>query len=164
MTRIVVLADTHMNNLAGLPPPMAREVSDADLVVHCGDFTGRTFLDELQQHARSLAAVYGNTDGTAIRQRLPDKLVIDVAAHRIALIHPAWGGPPWQMDKEIAQVFPEADIILFGHTHEPEKKWRKGTLWLNPGQGYSTVGYPATYAILHIEDGRVDAEIMEVGK
>ena len=162
MTRILVLADTHLNHWAGLSPAVVREVAEADWVVHCGDFTGPDLLEELERRSRKLAAVYGNTDGTAIRHRLPDKLVLDIAGLKIAVIHPSWGGPPWGLEKEIAGVFPQADIILYGHTHEPEKLWRNHTLLLNPGQGYATVGYPATYGLLNIADGAIEAKILEV--
>lgn len=161
MTRILVVADTHLNHWAGLSPAVAREVAEADWVVHCGDFTGPDLLDEFERRSRNLAAVYGNTDGAAIRHRLPDKLLLDIAGLRIAVIHPPWGGPPWGLEKEIVRVFPQADIILYGHTHEPEKLWRNHTLLLNPGQGYATVGYPATYALLNIDDGGVEATILE---
>jgi hypothetical protein len=161
MARILVLADTHMKDWSGLPPAVAQAVAEADWVVHCGDFTGPALLDELEHRSRNLAAVYGNTDGAAIRSRLPDKLLLDIAGRNIAVIHPPWGGPPWGVEKEILQVFPQADIILYGHTHEPEKRWRNHTLLLNPGQGYATVGYPATYGLLNIDDSGVEARILE---
>ncbi len=161
MTRILVFADTHMKDWAGLPPAIAREVTEADWVVHCGDFTGPALLEELEHRSRKLAAVYGNTDGTAIRHHLPDRLLLDIAGRKVAVIHPSWGGPPWGLEKEILKVFPQVDIILYGHTHEPEKLWRDHTLLLNPGQGYATVGYPATYALLSIDDSGVEAKILE---
>lgn len=161
MTRILVLADTHMRDWASLPAAVAEAVAEADWVVHCGDFTGPSLMDELKHRCRNLAAVYGNTDGAAIRQRLPAKLVLDISGRTVAIIHPAWGGPPWGLEEEILGVFPKADIILFGHTHEPQKLWHKDTLLLNPGQGYASFGCPATYGLVTIENGLVHAEIRE---
>ena len=95
MTRIVVIADTHARSLKELPQKLLKELSDADIVVHCGDYTNPSLLDELRRVAKRFIGVYGNMDPRQIRDQLPDKTVFEIEGRRIGVIHPAWGGPPW---------------------------------------------------------------------
>lgn len=50
-----------------------------------------------------------------------------------------------------------AEVILFGHTHEPYKEDREGILILNPGSiGEST---PPFYAVITLSGGIISSEI-----
>lgn len=159
MTHILVLADTHIGSWEQLAPPLALAVAQADWVVHCGDFTGREFLDELRRRSRNFAGVFGNTDGSKIRQELLDKVTLEIEGKRFVITHPSWGGPPEGIEEELLSLHGDADAILFGHTHEPLVQQRNHTLLFNPGQGYPAFGYPATYGILTIAQGKIEAEI-----
>jgi putative phosphoesterase len=71
--RLLLLADTHLPRRArALPDQVWREVDDADLVVHAGDWTSTDLLDALEQRARRLLGCWGNNDGLELRARLPE--------------------------------------------------------------------------------------------
>lgn len=159
MTRIVVIADTHARSLKHLPQKLVNELAEADIVVHCGDFTSIALLEELRRLAKRFIGVYGNVDPREIREQLPDKAVFEVEGKRIAVIHPPWGGPPWGIEEDIAKEFEGVDIILFGHTHDVCHKTIGGVVFLNPGQAYSSFRDPASAGIVTIGQEGMEVEI-----
>jgi hypothetical protein len=159
MTRIVVISDTHARSLNGLPPKLLAELSEADIVVHCGDYTSITLLEELRRVARRFIGVYGNMDPREIRDELPDKTVFEVEGKRIGVIHPAWGGPPWGIEEDIAKEFEGVDIILFGHTHDVCHQTIGGVVFFNPGQAYPSFRNPASAGIVTVGQEGIEVEI-----
>ena len=70
--RLLLLADTHVPVRArDLPPEVWEAVEAADVVIHAGDWVEVALLDQLEEPARRLVAVYGNNDHGPFRQRLP---------------------------------------------------------------------------------------------
>jgi len=159
MTRIVVIADTHARSLKELPQELVKELAEADIVIHCGDYTYPSLLDELRRMAKRFIGVYGNMDPKEIREQLPDKAVLEVEGRRIGVIHPAWGGPPWGIEEDIAKEFDGVDIILFGHTHDVYHETIGGVIFLNPGQAYPAFRTPASAGIVTIGQEGMDVEI-----
>lgn len=159
MTRIVVISDTHTRSLKGLPQGLVKEMSEADIVVHCGDYTYIVLLEELRRVARRFIGVYGNMDPKEIRDELPDKTVFEVEGRRIGVIHPPCGGPPWGIEEDIAKEFEGVDIILFGHTHDVCHETIGGVVFLNPGQAYPSFRNPASAGIVTIGQEGVGVEI-----
>jgi hypothetical protein len=159
MVKITVLSDTHTRRWEDLPEPIKEAVKEAELLIHCGDYTGREVLQEMRKRARKFIGVYGNVDGFSIRQELPDHLIFEVEGKRIAVTHPHWGGPPFGIEEELVKEFPSVDIILFGHTHEPQNITKNNILLFNPGQGYHAFYSPASFGILTIEGGQIKAEL-----
>jgi len=149
-TRILVLADTHATSIAELPARLGELIAEADWVVHCGDFTGIRVLDELRRLAKRFVGVYGNTDPPEIRQQLPKESSLEIHGKRIAVFHPYWGGSPDGIEEDMLKRYPNADAILFGHTHEPLLETRNGVLLLNPGQSYPTFISQAQVGILKV--------------
>lgn len=143
-TQILVHSDTHAKTAHELPACMLREIREADWVVHCGDYVSIVVVEELQRLAQHCVGVYGNADPSDIRQQLPPEVTFEVEGRKIVVIHPYWGGHPDGLETELAARFPQADAILFGHTHEPRNLKLNGTLFLNPGQGYPSFMVPAS--------------------
>ena len=72
-TRLLLLADTHLPKRAkGLSDRVWRAVDEADVVLHAGDWVDVATLDALEARAERLVGVWGNTDGEALRARLPE--------------------------------------------------------------------------------------------
>lgn len=163
MARIIVLADTHVTSLRQLPAELVPMLHDADWVVHCGDFTGPALLDELRQMARNFAGVYGNTDPAEIRLQLPRETTIEIEGKSIAVTHPYWGGPSEGLEQALLTMFPHADAVLFGHTHDPAVLTLNGKLLLNPGQGYSMFILRATIGVLTVTPISITGEILRLG-
>ena len=84
-TRLLLLADTHVPRRArDLPDAVWSAVEEADLVIHAGDWVDVALLDALGSRAGRLVGCYGNNDGPALRERLPEvaRVTVDGAGHR----------------------------------------------------------------------------------
>lgn len=150
MTRILAISDTHAKNLSALPKALLTEISDADIVVHCGDYTSITLLKELRDLAKRFVGVYGNMDNVDIRQEVSKKTVFDIDGVKIGVIHPHWGGAPFGIEEAIAKEFHNVDLILFGHTHDAWTDTINGVTLLNPGQAYSAFMEKVTAGIITV--------------
>jgi putative phosphoesterase len=107
-----------------------RLLKQASLIVHVGDFTSATVLEELRGLG-PVEAVHGNMDDTELKAALPERLVVDTGALRIGLVHD--GGPAHGRSERLAGAFPECAIVAYGHSHWPEIG-RVGDTWIvNPG-------------------------------
>jgi putative phosphoesterase len=72
---IAVLADTHMpKGSRRLPPRCVELVSEADAVIHVGDFCAGAVLAEIQALCPTVHAIHGNVDEPALRRSLPATL------------------------------------------------------------------------------------------
>ncbi|MFW6126437.1 MAG: metallophosphoesterase family protein, partial [Chloroflexota bacterium] len=85
--------------------------------------------------------------------------VFEMQGRRIGVIHPEWGGPPWGIEEEIAKEFDGVDIILYGHTHDISHQTIGDTIFLNPGQAYSSFRIPASAARITIDAEQLEIEI-----
>ena len=150
MTRIVAISDTHAKNLDALPKALLAEISDADIVVHCGDYTSITVLKELRDLAKRFVGVYGNVDTIDVRQEVPKKTVFDIDGKKIGVIHPHWGGAPFGIEEAIVKEFHNVDLILFGHMHDAWTGSIDGITLLNPGQAYSAFMEKSTAGIITV--------------
>jgi uncharacterized protein len=63
--------------------------------------------------------------------------------------------------RRLARRFPEARVIVFGHSHVPFLEDEDGLLLLNPGSPTDKRRQPEhTFALLRVEEGEVRAEIL----
>jgi hypothetical protein len=117
-TDVLLLADTHLGHGAAdvLIPRIAGELAVADVVLHAGDVTDQSVLEALSQVAprADVHAVAGNLDG---RLDLPDRLSLDIAGCSVAMLHDS--GPAAGRAARLRRWFPEADLVVFGHSHLP---------------------------------------------
>jgi putative phosphoesterase len=150
--RIGVISDTHARTMADLPDETLLALSDVDLIVHAGDFTEKAVLDGLMTLGE-IKAVAGNMDGGELRRILPRQDLFNYGGKKIGLVH-GWG-VPWGLAERVRQAFPGADIVIFGHSHEPFNRITGGTLLFNPGRARDSFG------IITIGD-TVEAEIVRV--
>lgn len=160
MTQILVISDTHVGTLQELPEGILQAIREAEWVVHCGDYGSLVVVEELRRLARHFVGVYGNSDRGDVRHQLPPELTIQFAGKEIAVTHPHWGGHPDGLEEELVAQFPDADAVLFGHTHEPCNLMLNGTLLFNPGQGYPSFMVPASIGILTVGKGGLTGEIL----
>jgi uncharacterized protein len=160
VTRILVISDTHAKSLSALPKALLTEISSADIVVHCGDYTSISLLQELKDLAKSFVGVYGNVDDTEIRRAVTEKTTFEVGGVRIGVIHPYWGGAPFGIEEAIAKEFTDVGLILFGHTHDVWTGMIDGVTFLNPGQAYSAFMEKATAGIVTVRAKSFEIEIV----
>ena len=131
--RVAVLADTHLpRGRRRLPDACLRALRAASLIVHAGDFCTVAVHDELRAIGPPLVAVRGNVDERGLRAILPLRTVIERAGMRIGVIHDA--GPARGRLARLARAFPDADAVIFGHSHLPlHERDRSGFQIFNPG-------------------------------
>jgi putative phosphoesterase len=149
------MADTHVPKRArDLPAELWAAVDAADVVVHAGDWVDVPLLDALETRTRRLIACYGNNDGPELRRRLPEIGRADLAGVRLAVIHET--GPATGREQRCAAKFPDADVLVFGHSHIPwDTTTTTGLRLLNPGSPTDRRRQPfATYMTAEIADGR----------
>jgi len=155
-----VISDTHVRTLQQLPREILQAISEAEWVVHCGDYTNVAVVEELQRLARHFVGVHGNADAGNIIYQLPAEVTFEIEGRKIAVTHPNWGGHPDGLEEELYARFPQVDAILFGHTHYPCNLRLNGTLLLNPGQSYPSFMIPATIGILAVSERELRSEIL----
>ncbi len=154
--RLLLLSDTHVPTRAReLPTEVWAAVDAADLVVHAGDWIDVPTLDALEGRARRLVGVHGNNDGPQLRARLPEVAYADVAGVQLAVVHDS--GPARGREERCTQAFPDADVLVFGHSHIPWDTTAAGGLrLLNPGSPTDRRRQPAcTYLTATALDGRI---------
>ncbi len=150
--RVAVLADTHLRP-GGRPLPdlVIAELEAADLILHAGDVVDGFLLDELARFA-PVHAVLGNNDHSLVG-RLPDRLELDLEGVAIAMVHDS--GPRAGRPARMQRWFPGADVVVFGHSHEPVDELGVGAQRLfNPGSPTQRRRQPhPTMGRLTISDG-----------
>ena len=153
----IVIADTHIPRRARvLPESLLPYLERADLILHAGDLMDLTLLDELGVYAPVLA-VRGNLDPEAAK--LPDVLQFDFGGVMMAMIHDS--GPKKGRRNRMRRRFPEARVVVFGHSHIPWLEDEEGLLLLNPGSPTDKRRQPEhTFALLRIGNGDVKAQVL----
>jgi uncharacterized protein len=154
MVRVLVLADTHLSadRVDRLPEPVARAAAEADLILHAGDVTSAELLDHLAGFA-PVHAVCGNNDTELVGSR-PERLELELAGVRVAMVHDS--GPSKGRPARLRRWFPEAQVVVFGHSHIPICDRSEGQLLVNPGSPTQRRRQPhATFAWLEVDDGQV---------
>jgi len=132
-TRILLLADTHIPKRArALPAQVWTAVDHADVVFHAGDWVDLATLDALEARAKQLVGVWGNNDGGPLRERLPEAAHVVLEGIRFAMVHET--GAAQGREARCAAQFPDADVLVFGHSHIPwDTTAATGLRLLNPG-------------------------------
>ena len=129
---IAVIADTHMpKGNRALPPACVEKIRAAEAVIHAGDFFAASVLEELREINPRIVAVYGNVDEPALREELPESIEIEVGGHTVAVVHDS--GPSKGRLARMRLRFPEADAVVFGHSHLPLHEEEDGFQIFNPG-------------------------------
>ncbi|MFF4432619.1 metallophosphoesterase family protein [Streptomyces sp. NPDC001513] len=152
--RLLLTSDTHVPARARyLPEALLTAVDEADVVVHAGDWTDEATLDVLESRSRRLLAVYGNNDGPALRRRLPEIARAELGGLRFAVVHET--GPADGRERRCAARFPDADVLVFGHSHIPwDSTAPSGLRLLNPGSPTDRRRQPHhTFLTLTVTDG-----------
>ncbi|HET6228867.1 MAG TPA: metallophosphoesterase family protein [Longimicrobiaceae bacterium] len=154
--KVGVISDTH-----GL---LRREVferfADVEHILHAGDVGPAELLTELEAIA-PVTAVWGNTDGFDIRARVPEVAEVTLGGVRIVVVHGMQVGSPTV--EKMAAAYPDAGMVVFGHSHVPVIRTVGSVLAVNPGSaGPIRFRGKPTLAIATLEDGRARVELVEL--
>ena len=146
--RLGIISDTH-----GLLRPEVFDVFlEVDHILHGGDVGSGALLDELGAIA-PVTAVYGNTDGWDLRARLPRVARLRLDGFDIVVTHGDQLGSP--TPEKLNAAFPDAEIIVYGHTHKPLLTIVDQVVTvMNPGgAGPPRFGLPPSVGIMELEAG-----------
>ncbi len=149
-----MLADTHLRgDLSALPTEVWDQIEACDAVLHAGDVVTADLLDALRAR-RPLHAVLGNNDH-ALVGTLPDRLEIVLAGVRVAMVHDS--GALAGRAGRLRRWFPDAHLVVFGHSHEPvDAEGDGGQRLFNPGSAVQRRRQPhRTVGVLELADGAV---------
>ena len=154
--RLVVLADTHLRDSSArsLPPEVWAAVDRADGVLHAGDVTGPALLDALEARAPTWA-VLGNND-VGLEDRLPVVQELELAGVNVAMVHDS--GARSGREARMARRFPEARLVVFGHSHDPvDGPGQGGQHLFNPGSPTQRRRQPhPSYGEVVLQGGRIE--------
>jgi putative phosphoesterase len=126
------------------------------IILHAGDVGGDEILDELSIIAPA-HAVFGNTDAPG-NPRLRETIEMVVQDLRVHVSHGHELGAP-KPERLLSRY--AADVIVFGHTHQPLIVSADGRLVVNPGAaGPARFDLTPSVAILEIEGIRANARIV----
>jgi putative phosphoesterase len=115
---LAIVSDTHLpRGGRALPAACVERLRAADAILHAGDFIELAVLEEICALGPPVHAVRGNVDSAELQARLPLSRVVTAGGARIAMLHDA--GPADGRLARMRRRFPDADAVVFGHSHIP---------------------------------------------
>src|SRR3954462_5315363 len=159
---LAIISDTHLpRGRRTLPEACVERCRAADAILHAGDFIEAEVLDALLALGPPVHAVRGNVDSPALQARLPAARVVVAGGARIAMLHDA--GPAAGRLARMRRRFPEADALVFGHSHIPLHDAAEGFAIFNPGSPTERRRAPRhTMGMAVARDGAVRFELVEL--
>jgi len=179
---IGVLADSHIpQRLKSIPQAVFELFSEVELILHAGDLVDPGILDDLASLA-PVKAVRGNVHlvDRTLDPQLPKAQRLDILGHHIVLTHGHGSfmrGSLERMrywlsrDRDLVNqrianwcldMYPEADLIIFGHSHRAYNQTFGQRLLFNPGAVCPTEGEIPSVGLLTIERERVSGQLIEL--
>jgi len=182
MLTLGVIADTHIPDRAQEIPPAVFDVftkADITAILHAGDICSPKVLQTLGDIA-PVIAVRGNRDWFVPGIPLHTRLQYEGVSIGLTHGHGNWWGyvldkmnfvinGPRQfsyVENKVQQIFPDTDVVVFGHNHAPVNRNENGRLLFNPGSpncpNIFLQNAPQTVGLLHIDGKTVQGEIIEI--
>jgi putative phosphoesterase len=116
-----LISDTH----GLLRPEALSALQGSHAIIHAGDVGDPSILEQLQAIA-PVYSVRGNVDTERWCKALPPTAAVSLAGASVYVLHNL---EQLHLDPKAAGV----QIIVSGHTHNPDSHWRDGVLYVNPG-------------------------------
>lgn len=146
--RVALLSDTH----GFLDPRVGAYVEQCDLAIHAGDLGCLSILDQIRPRQGRVIAVLGNNDNrhewpeedVPRLEEIPRLAHVNLPGGVLTVIHGHNAGPLHSRHERLRRRFPDARVILIGHSHHPYIN-RDVLPWvLNPGAAgrFRTYGGP----------------------
>lgn len=149
--RVGLISDTH----GLLRKSAVRALAGVDMIIHAGDIDTPEIIPCLEKIA-PVFAVRGNMDRNHEQQRLPGYETLEIAKISIYVRH----------DLGRLDLDPSAagfHVVVFGHSHRPEIRYKEGVLYINPGSaGPKRFTLPISVGMLEIKNGVITPKIIEL--
>jgi uncharacterized protein len=144
-----------------IPEACLARLRAADAILHAGDLVAMEVLELLESLGPPVHAVHGNVDEPALRVRLPAVRLVEAGGARIVMTHD--GGPAEGRLARLRARFPDADAVVFGHSHLPLHEERDGFHIFNPGSPTERRRAPShTMGVATAHGGRLRFELVEL--
>lgn len=160
--QIAILADTHLpRGRREIPAGCLERCAAADAILQAGDLADVPVLELLRALGPPVHAVRGNVDSAALAMLLPERLELPFGAVRIGMVH----APPRGGTAALRALFPRADAVVYGHTHQPShERDDEGFQTFNPGSPTERRRAPAhTMGLARIDGRAIEFELVAVG-
>ncbi len=160
--KILIVSDTHGKN-TNLKKVIERIGKDMDMMIHLGD--SLCSLETMQEMIDCpVEMVRGNCD--SLMHGLPIAKLIQIDQYKALITHGHQYGGKWGVSSmREAAVENGAQIVMFGHSHEPMLEKYPDVVVLNPGSLSQPrqEGHEPTYMVMTIEeDGRAEYSIVKM--
>jgi putative phosphoesterase len=157
-----IISDTHIPHFKRIPEAVWKHFANVELIIHAGDLSTLAVIEQLATIA-PVEAVQGNIELDVVIQKLPIKREILVGNCRIGIVHIL--GNAQYYARTARQEFPNARVVIFGHSHNPYNQEHEGQLLFNPGSANDRRRQPTcSIGKLFIDDesGTVRGEIIPI--
>lgn len=153
-TRIGVISDTHgllRSSVYGAFESVGR-------ILHAGDVGEPRILTELEVLA-PVDAVWGNVDGPEVRAVTRERIEGTAGGVGFGLVH----GHQVRDYGELPARFPDADLVVHGHSHDPSVREVDGTVLLDPGSaGPRRTDRPVAVAVVTVDGDGISVRHLEL--
>ncbi len=148
--RIGIISDTHVPRFKGIPDVVWQHFADVEHILHAGDLSVLSVLSELETIA-PVTAVQGNVETEEVILKLPIKRELVIGSCRIGMVHIL--GDSKTHGRVARREFPNARVVVFGHSHIPYNQEHDGQLVFNPGSANDRRRQPqCSIGMLTIDD------------
>lgn len=145
---LLILSDSH-GDLKNMATIIDREIPQA--VFHLGDYDSDAARISKQFPQLPFYSVSGNCDSFC--SVAPDSILTELEGVRILAVHGHKQNVKLGMlNLSMTAREAQAQLVLFGHTHQAYHEEEGGVHYLNPG---SCKGYGCTYAMAYVHKGQV---------
>ena len=160
--KIGIISDTHIPEFKQLPSAIWQHFYGVERIIHAGDLSVLSVISELETIA-PVVAVQGNVEEEEVILQLPIKREIMVGNCRVGIVHIL--GDSRTRTHVARREFPNARVVIFGHSHIPWNEDADGLLLFNPGSATDRRRQPTcSIGLLHVDDdtGDVRGKIIEL--
>jgi putative phosphoesterase len=158
--RLAIVSDTHLPRGArAIPAACIERMRAADAILHAGDFMEQSVLADLRALGPPVHAVAGNVDAPELHVELPATRIVQAEGVRIAMLHDS--GPAEGRFERLRRRFPDAQAVVFGHSHLPLLEARDGFAIFNPGSPTERRRAPHhTMGMATVDGDRIEFELI----
>ena len=126
MPKICILSDSH----GFIHPAVVKIANQCDIVIHAGDIINEATLSQLKPKQK-LVAIKGNNDDHIAS--LNSVEFLEFPSGKIVIEHGHLHGHHKPSHESLRAAYPDAKVIIYGHTHKQVID-KESTPWvINPG-------------------------------
>lgn len=154
---VAVVSDTHRSD--SCVKSIKTLIKDADILIHLGDNVEDA--EELEREFKGeVYIVAGNCD---FSRKYPKDRLIDIEGKKIFMTH----GDLYAVKMGLNSIYYkgreiEADIVLFGHTHQAMIERTNELILMNPGSPSLSRLSKKSIGFISIDDGEAEVYLKEI--